>query len=324
MLDAIGVGSLEDLFAEIPEGVRLERDRSTCPTAWPSRRSTSTWPRSRRATATADDEVTLPRRRDVRPLRAGADRLDHPALGVPDALHALPAGDLAGRAAGDVRVPDGDLGADRAAGVERVGLRGPVARSPPPATWRSSRTGGRSSWPRRGLHPHSREALAHPRGRLRHGRSRRSALDAERRHRPRGAGRRGRRRHRRRLPPAAELPRHGRGPRPAGRGRQADRRAAWSAPADPLPLGILKPPGELGVDICVGEGQTLGNRLDFGGPIVRLLRRRASASSARCRAASPARRATSTASAASCSRSRRASSTSAARRRRTTSAPRRR
>jgi glycine dehydrogenase subunit 1 len=36
--------------------------------------------------------------------------------------------------------------------------------------------------------------------------------------------------------------------------------------ADPLPLGILRPPGELGVDICVGEGQTLGNRLDYGGP----------------------------------------------------------
>ena len=35
---------------------------------------------------------------------------------------------------------------------------------------------------------------------------------------------------------------------------------------DPLTLGVLKPPGEFDVDIAVGEGQTLGNRLDFGGP----------------------------------------------------------
>jgi glycine dehydrogenase subunit 1 len=35
---------------------------------------------------------------------------------------------------------------------------------------------------------------------------------------------------------------------------------------DPLPLALLKTPGECGIDIAVGEGQTLGNRLDFGGP----------------------------------------------------------
>src|SRR4051794_7226181 len=35
---------------------------------------------------------------------------------------------------------------------------------------------------------------------------------------------------------------------------------------DPLTLGVLRPPGDFGVDIAVGEGQTLGNRLDYGGP----------------------------------------------------------
>ena len=36
--------------------------------------------------------------------------------------------------------------------------------------------------------------------------------------------------------------------------------------ADPLTLGVIEAPGNQGADVCVGEGQTLGNRLDYGGP----------------------------------------------------------
>jgi glycine dehydrogenase subunit 1 len=35
---------------------------------------------------------------------------------------------------------------------------------------------------------------------------------------------------------------------------------------DPITLGVLRDPGSCGVDVAVGEGQALGNRLDFGGP----------------------------------------------------------
>src|SRR3954469_8814162 len=43
-------------------------------------------------------------------------------------------------------------------------------------------------------------------------------------------------------------------------------RALMIVMCDPLALGVLKPPGDFGVDVAVGEGQTLGNRLDYGGP----------------------------------------------------------
>ncbi|OYT53043.1 glycine dehydrogenase (aminomethyl-transferring) [Candidatus Bathyarchaeota archaeon ex4484_135] len=54
-----------------------------------------------------------------------------------------------------------------------------------------------------------------------------------------------------------------------------DRGALYVVGVDPISLGILEAPGNYGADIVVGEGQPLGNHMNFGGPLLGILACRA-------------------------------------------------
>ncbi|MGI9081187.1 MAG: aminomethyl-transferring glycine dehydrogenase subunit GcvPA [Thermoleophilaceae bacterium] len=262
MLDAIGVGSLEDLFAEIPEGVRLSRPLDL-PDGRPEQdvfdHLSSLAARNRHA----DEEITF----------LGAGMYDHYVPAIVDSILGR-SEFLTPYTPYQPEISQGGLQVMfefQTAISELTGLpvsnasvyEGPsaVAAAGYLAKLETKRTKLVVS---RGLHPHAREALAtHAVGYAMSVRE--AGLTAD------GATD---------LDALAALVDEDTAavfvqqPNFLGTveelgvlGEAAKRTGAlFVVAADPLPLGILAPPGELGADICVGEGQTLGNRLDFGGP----------------------------------------------------------
>ena len=120
MLGDIGVESIDDLFAAIPAEYRLTRDlnipRSVC-----RERDRRVLPRARRRKRAGLRH--LPRRGRLLALPPGGHRFAGLARRVLHRLHALPAGNRAGHAAGDLRIPDDDLRADRHGRGQRLHVR---------------------------------------------------------------------------------------------------------------------------------------------------------------------------------------------------------
>jgi glycine cleavage system P protein (glycine dehydrogenase) subunit 1 len=258
MLAAIGVGSVEELFADIPTGVRLDRPLSGLGEGLSEQEVFDEFRGLAARNVSAEDEVSF----------LGAGMYDHYVPALIDSIimrsefltpytpyqPEISQGGLQGMVEYQTAISElTGLPVSNASvyeGPSAVAAAGYVAK------YSNNRKRFVVS---RGVHPHSRETLrthAHAWG-----------MDVD--EAPLSAG-------------VTELPDLGEDvsavivQQPNFLGAVEDLAAIAQAThdagslliaaCDPLPLALLKTPGECGVDIAVGEGQSLGNRLDFGGP----------------------------------------------------------
>ena len=257
MLAAIGVETVEELFRDIPAGVRFGGQLDLEP-ALSELELVARAGSARRAERRGGRRALVPRRRDLRPPRARRRRRGARPRRAAHRVHALPAGDEPGRAPGDLRVPDRDLRAHGHGGLERLRLRRDARWRRTPATWRSTRPAARRSSSPRRCSPQVRAVVVDLRGRVRHGggdgaaprRHDRSGRAAARRRREPRSSSSSSRASFGCLEPAPEL---------AAAAEAAG--ALACAHVDPLSLGVLEAPGAYGCAIAIGEGQPAGNHL---------------------------------------------------------------
>ena len=261
MLECIGAESIDDLFADVPEGMRLERALDLPP----GRPEQAVYARLRELAArnvSADDELTF----------VGAGMYDHYVPALVDTLLSR-SEYLTPYTPYQPEVSQGTLQVMfeyQTAIAELTGL--PVSNATlyeapsavASAGWLAHQLNGRPRFlVSRALHPHAREALATTSAGhgiaveevpLAAGATDADALadaldedvSAVFLQQPNFLG------------AVEDLERLAASVREAG--------AVLVVQCDALTLGVLRPPGDFGVDIAVGEGQPLGNRLDFGGP----------------------------------------------------------
>jgi glycine dehydrogenase subunit 1 len=257
MLESIGAASIDELFADIPEGVRLDRPIDL-PPGKPEQEVFGYLRELASRNVSADDEITF----------LGAGMYDHYVPSLVDGLLSR-SEFLTPYTPYQPEVSQGTLQVMfeyQTAISEMTGLPvsnatlydGPSAVAS--AGWLAKLHNGRGRFlVSRGLHPHSREALATT---------------------AKGYG-----------TAVEEVPLSGGVTEPFEAGDDVsavflqqpnflgavedlealvpaakESGALVVVQVDPMTLGVLRPPGDFDVDIVVGEGQPLGNRLDYGGP----------------------------------------------------------